>query len=69
MRKNVSLFLLGGVTIALLVIGSWLVLDAHNTAKWATNPPLDPSVFGAGVSVTAVGLAFLFALTAGRKKE
>jgi len=49
------------ISIIIFVVGILFIILAYYPACWI-NPPYNVSVFGAGVSVIAVGLAFLFAL-------
>jgi hypothetical protein len=64
-----ALWVLAFVTIILLGGGAYFVHSAYDVDMWKNNPPFDPSVFGAGISVMAVGLAFLFALTGMRREK
>jgi hypothetical protein len=61
MARFVFFGMVGLGIVVLIGLGGLLVVDSYNTTKWATNPPYDPSVFGAGVSVLAVGLALVIA--------
>jgi hypothetical protein len=58
-RQSYS-FIMRLVPIIVLAIGFTLIFLSEHVSLWA-NPPWEPSVFGAGVSVTALGIAFLFA--------
>src|SRR3972149_3631895 len=54
-------YALGFVIVVLLGIGIFLIIHSRNTSFWDNNPPWNPSVLGAGVSITALACAFFFA--------
>ena len=53
-------FILRAVSIIMLATGITLIFLSQNIQLWE-NPPWNPSVFGAGVSITALGMALLLA--------
>jgi len=57
MGKFIALVLIFAGISGLITVGVLLVLSSYDRGYWA-NPPFDPSVFGAGVSVLALGTAF-----------
>jgi hypothetical protein len=54
-------YALGFVIVVLFGFGIFLINFSRNTSFWDNNPPWNPSVLGAGVSITALACAFLFA--------
>lgn len=59
--KRVLRGVLRTIPFALLVIGAIFIFLSYRMDLW-NNVAFNPSVFGAGVSVMAIGIAFLFAV-------
>lgn len=60
--NKVSQYIMSGVSFILIGVGILYIRLSYFTDLWGNNPPYNPSVFGAGISITAIGLAFLFAV-------
>lgn len=60
-QSQINRYILLIVAIIVISIGMLFIILAYDLNLWA-NPPYNVSAFGAGVSVMAVGLAFLLAL-------
>ena len=68
MTKRIYKIILLSVSAILIIMVIALIISADDTKVWADSP-LNPSVFGAGVSVTAIGLAFLFSIFPRKNKQ
>ena len=68
LARFISTRMISIVAIPLLFLGILLVMFSRATSFWKDNPPWDPSVLGAGVSIIALAFA-LAGLSSSRRRE
>ena len=68
MKNEISRYILLGVTIIIISLGISVIMLSYNKPLWE-NLSYNLTAFGVGVSMTALGLAFLFAFYPRSNKE
>lgn len=66
--NKISRYLLLGVTITIISLGIFVIMLSYNTPLWE-NLSYNLTAFGIGVSMSALGLAFLFAFPPSKSRQ
>jgi len=68
LRDKISRYMLLGVPIIIISLGIFVIMVSYNKPLWE-NLPYNLTAFGVGVSMSAVGLAFLFAFPPSKSRQ